>query len=131
MSTVLLDGNVLVAASMDAHVHHEPASAVISSGVGFATCPITQGTLVRVMVRHGWSADAAAEVLASLTGLETHTFWPDVVAYSADVLRGIQGHRQVTDAYLVALATHHGGRVVTVDRGLAATHPDQTELLEV
>jgi hypothetical protein len=34
------------------------------------------------------------------------------------------GHRQVTDAYLAALARHHGGRPVTFDKGLVALHPD-------
>jgi predicted nucleic acid-binding protein len=39
------------------------------------------------------------------------------------------GHRQVTDAYLVALARHHDGRLATFDRGLAALHDDAVELL--
>jgi len=29
------------------------------------------------------------------------------------------GHRQVTDAYLLGMAVHCGGRLVTLDRGLA------------
>lgn len=39
-------------------------------------------------------------------------------------------HRQVTDAYLVALATQHGGRIITVDKGLHALHPEQSEPLQ-
>jgi hypothetical protein len=34
------------------------------------------------------------------------------------------GHRQVTDAYLAALARQQGGRLVTFDAGLAVLHPD-------
>jgi predicted nucleic acid-binding protein len=30
----------------------------------------------------------------------------------------LRGHQPVTDAYLVALAHHHGGLVATFDRGL-------------
>ena len=36
-----------------------------------------------------------------------------------DHLAGVIGHRQVTDAYLVALARHHHGRLATLDKGLA------------
>ncbi len=39
-----------------------------------------------------------------------------------DHLAGAIGHRQVTDAYLVALARHHHGRLATLDKGLAALH---------
>ena len=39
------------------------------------------------------------------------------------------GHRQVADAYLVALARKHHGHVATLDRGLAALHADAAELI--
>ena len=35
-----------------------------------------------------------------------------------------QAQCQVTDAYLAALARHHGGKLVTFDSGLAALHAD-------
>jgi uncharacterized protein len=38
----------------------------------------------------------------------------------------VLGHRQVTDAYLAALARHHKGKLVSFDRGLAALHADVT-----
>ena len=31
-------------------------------------------------------------------------------------LTALAGHQQVTDAYLLALAAHHGGRLVTFDQ---------------
>jgi len=37
---------------------------------------------------------------------------------------GIVGHRQVTDAYLTLLARVHGGVLATMDKALAATHPE-------
>ena len=39
------------------------------------------------------------------------------------------GHRQVTDAYLAAPARKHGGRMATLDRGLAALHLDVADLI--
>jgi predicted nucleic acid-binding protein len=42
---------------------------------------------------------------------------------------GVIGHRQVTDADLIALAAEHGERLATLDRGLAALHGDKVILL--
>lgn len=51
-----------------------------------------------------------------------HQFWTDAIGYEADLLTAVLGHRQVTDAYLVALARHYGGRLATLDRGLEMLH---------
>ena len=55
---------------------------------------------------------------------EGYEFWPDDLTYADAPLGRIQGHKQVTDAYLVALAAHHGGKLATFDRALAAVHPE-------
>ena len=39
----------------------------------------------------------------------------------------VVGHRQVTDAYLLALAKTHGGKLATFDRGVAALLPAAKE----
>ncbi len=56
-----------------------------------------------------------------LIGLATPEFWPDDASYLDLPTRGINGHRQVTDAYLALLAAKHGGVLATMDRALAAT----------
>ena len=125
--TVLLDGNVLVALTDQSHIHHDVASAWFAADPApFATCPITQGTLLRMQLRLGAAPDirAALALLAALTAHPRHRFWPDVLGYDSIRLRGLVGHRQVTDAYLAALARHHQGRLATFDQGLAALHPD-------
>lgn len=127
VDTVLLDGNVLVALTDQAHIHHGAASDWFSAHPRlFATCPITQGTLLRMQLRLGAAADihAAFALLEALTAHPRHRFWPDVLGYGAIRLRGLVGHRQITDAYLAALARHHQGRLATFDQGLAALHPD-------
>ena len=53
----------------------------------------------------------------------------DEIRYDASVLVGVIGHRQVTDSYLAALARHFDGTLATLDRGLAALHPQTTELV--
>lgn len=132
--SLLLDGNVLVALIDRAHVHHDAAVRWFGGYAGsFATCPITQGTLMRLLLRFGAAPDAhsAASVLRALGEHPRHTFWPDVLGYAQIGWAGVLGHRQVTDRYLVALARHHGGRVATFDRGLAALHPEDALLIDV
>lgn len=122
----LLDGNLLYALVDESHVHHGAARAWFAGHAdGFATCPITQGTLLRLAMRLGErSADDALAVLGALTAHPRHHFWPDAVSYAQVRWHGVMGHRQVTDAYLAALARHHRGRLASFDRGLVALHPD-------
>jgi toxin-antitoxin system PIN domain toxin len=122
----LLDGNVLVALMSADHVHHAAAVRWFASTSGpFATCPITQGTLLRMLMRLAdLSIDAALAVLAQVEAHPRHRFWPDALSYGDVVWRGVMGHRQVTDAYLAALARRHRGKLVTFDRGLAVLHAD-------
>lgn len=130
----LLDGNVLVALSDAAHVHHAAAVRWFKSGeTPFATCPITQGTLLRMLMQFNAVADisGAASFLLQMTAHPRHRFWPDDLPYSAVAWKGVLGQRQITDAYLAALARRHDGRLVTLDRGLAALHEDVATLVEV
>lgn len=122
----LLDGNVLVALVGDTHIHHAAAQRWFASQrQPFATCPITQGTLIRLLMSLGdLRAEEATQVLAGLTAHPRHRFWPDSIGYDAVTWVGVMGHRQVTDAYLAALARHHQGRLVTFDGGLASLHSD-------
>jgi toxin-antitoxin system PIN domain toxin len=122
----LLDGNVLVALVNLTHVHHAAAQRwFISSSCPFATCPITQGTLLRLLLRLGEvTPETALEVLTRLAAHARHRFWPDALGYAEISWRGVLGHRQVTDAYLAALARHHKGKLVSFDRGLVALHTD-------
>lgn len=128
----LLDGNVLVALADSAHVHHDAAVKWFASvAAPFATCPITQGTLIRMLLQFNAVADVAEAVrfLDRFTAHPNHRFWPDSLAYADISWHGVLGHRQVTDAYLSALARHRGGRIATFDKGLAALHADTAELL--
>ena len=125
MTAVLADGNVLIALTVRDHIHHRQAAEwFLGLDHQFATCPMTQGTLLRLLVRQGVGAGGALAILQKIVSLPEHVFWPDEIGYDASTLAGVIGHRQVTDAYLAALATHFGGRVATLDKGLAALHPD-------
>lgn len=126
----LLDSKVLIALMVDDHVHNVPASRWFAGTSGtIATCPVTQGALIRHLVRRGLSADRARSVLLEITSHRRHEFWADDVSYLDVALIGVLGHRQVTDAYLAQLALRRGARVVTFDRGLAHLRSGVTELV--
>ena len=128
--TVLLDANVLIALLVTDHVHH-PSAETWLLGVtdGFATCPITQGSLIRLLVREGQTAEAVRSLLRGLAADERHEFWPDDVSYADVPTAGIIGHRQVTDAYLAQLARSRASRLATFDHALAKIHADAADLV--
>jgi predicted nucleic acid-binding protein len=103
--TVLPDANVHIAMLVDDHVHHGAAENWFAGISGnFATCPVTQGSLVRLLIREGQSAATAQAVLGGAAGDARHEFWPDDAGYAHVPIQGIIGHRQVTGAYLAQLA---------------------------
>jgi predicted nucleic acid-binding protein len=96
---------------VDDHVHHVAAENWFVGLSGyFATCPVTQGSLMRLLIREGQSAVTAQAVLNGATADTRNEFWPDDVDYTDVPIQGIIGHRQVTDAYLAQLARARGSR---------------------
>ncbi len=120
----LLDANVLIALATPEHSQNARAAAWFRKGYRFATCPITQGALVRFHLRAGTgaTAESAKQLLESISALPRHEFWPDDVSYLDMPTTGIIGYRQVTDAYLALLARRHAGSLATMDQALAAVH---------
>ncbi len=127
--TTLLDANVLIALVVADHVHHESAEEWLASTPRFATCPITESSLVRLLIREGQTAETAQALIAEISADERHEFWRDQVSYRAVDMKGVIGHRQVTDAYLAQLAREQGGRLATFDQGMAQLHSDVVELI--
>jgi toxin-antitoxin system PIN domain toxin len=128
--TVLLDANVLIALLVDDHVHHAAAENWFAGLDGtFATCPVTQGSLLRLLIREGQPAATARAILAGTTAHPQHEFWPDDLPYTDVPVQGIIGHRQVTDAYLAQLARARGARLATFDQAMATLHADVAALV--
>ncbi|MEI7715774.1 MAG: TA system VapC family ribonuclease toxin [Mycobacterium sp.] len=128
--TILLDSNVLVSLVVADHIYHDPAETWLAAAQeAFATCPITQGSLVRRSARHGQPAATAGVIVDSIMGDPRHEFCPDSVSFASVQLAGVVSHRQVTATYLVQLARAHHGRLATFDRGLAQLHSDVAELV--
>ncbi len=123
----LLDVNVLIALLDAAHVHHRVARTWLEANIeaGWASCPLTQNGCIRIMSQPGYpGAQAPAAVaarLAEAAATQWHEFWPDDLnSLETGVLDWSQvlSSRQLTDAYLLALAVKHGGRLVTLDRAV-------------
>jgi uncharacterized protein len=131
--TWLLDGNLLVALRIDTHVDHEAAHSWFGQHDydRFATCPLTQGTLLRVHMRLAWddSASAAWEALREISEHPRHEFWADNFSYLEVSNRFLQGPAQVTDAWLAELARRRKGRLATFDKALVALHKDVAVLV--
>ena len=124
----LLDVNLLVALFDPAHCHHDPAHDWVGAhrGYGWATCPLTENGLVRVLANpvypgRGTTVRDAIDRLERFRASGDHTFWADSVTLRDGerfLPRHIGGHRQLTDGYLLALAVENGGRLATFDRGI-------------
>ena len=127
MSRALLDVNVLIALLDRDHTDHQLAQNWIRAEIthGWASCAITENGFVRVVSQPGYpspvSPNEAIERLEAATTTSHHEFWPCSVSL-LDATRidrsRVHGPRQVTDAYLLALAVEHGGRFVTFDRSI-------------
>lgn len=128
--TVLLDSSVLIALNVGDHTMNEAATKWFEvTDEKFATCAITQGALVRHLVRNQWEAVDAVSLISLISNSPRHEFWPDDVSFAQVSVRGVIGHRQVTDAYLAQLSRHHGGRLATFDKGMVALHKDVVEVV--
>lgn len=124
----LLDVNVLIALLDAEHLHHEQAMRWLRDNIrnGWTTCPITQNGCLRIMAQPAYPNPLpAAQVAARLreaTETQHHQFWADDIsllnAGIADWQRVI-GPRQITDVYLLSLATRRNGRFVTFDARIA------------
>jgi len=133
----LLDVNVLLALLDSDHVDHVRAGEWLDAAIdaGWASCPITENGFVRVISQPRYPSPVppaqAIELLAATRDSRHHAFWPcDVSLLDAQVVdrSRLHGPRQVTDAYLLALAVAHEGRFVTFDRSLALeTVPGATQ----
>jgi toxin-antitoxin system PIN domain toxin len=135
----LLDVNVLLALAWPNHQHHRVAHGWFrrSANRGWATCALTQLAFIRLSSNPAYTSSAvppqaAAALLGQLTSHPAHQY----LASSAEPARldyaRTLGHQQVMDAYLVSVAEHHHGRLITFDRRLAvhATEPDAVYVID-
>lgn len=141
MKVALLDVNVLIALLWPAHEHFEAAHDWFAArkGAPWASCPLTQLAFVRIVSNPSFSLDAlmpseAMRLLESNLAHPDHQFWPDDASLTDAVgplAERLQGHRQLTDVYLLGLARRRRGALASFDGGLRALASGGAPTLEI
>jgi len=134
MTTWLLDGNVLISLAWSGHMFHQRSSrwlVALPPGDQIATCPVTEGTLLRLHMQHGkdHTSKAAWHALERVRNYPRHTFWPENFSYTEIDPTRITGHRQITDSWLAELARRNGGKLATLDEAFHHLWPEFTCLI--
>lgn len=123
----LLDVNVLLALLDSDHVEHRSAREWLEAEVanGWASCGITQNGFVRIVSQPRYPspvtpAQAMARLAKAAAGVHHRFIESSVSILDATVVdpSRVLASRQVTDVYLLALATAHDLRLVTFDRSI-------------
>jgi uncharacterized protein len=125
----LLDVNLLISLAWPNHVHHAPARRWFAgrNGEPWATTPVTEAGFVRVSsnpsaIPTAVTPGEARALLGQIREVRGHVFLLDdvelVVGSERELAGRIVGHRQVTDAHLLALARRHGARLATIDHAV-------------
>lgn len=141
MTAFLLDVNILLALAWPNHVHFHAAQEWFDSNEpqGWATCTITQLGFIRLSSQSRLFDPAltptnARALLQSNIASPHHHYWSDItggVAHKVvdSIFEKVSGHAMVTDAYLIALAIAHGGKLATFDAQLGRHFPKDVVLL--
>ena len=126
--TMLLDVNLLFILHQPLHIDYKLVHRWFArrAGMPFATCPMTQSGMLRMLTQRIprldlFLMDEACQALQNLVQQPGHIFWPETSAYleaAKPLLARMQGHRQITDAYLLGLAIQNHGKLATLDRGI-------------
>ena len=129
MTRHLLDVNVVIAILDPLHIHHERAHRWFAARGADAwhTCPTVQNGVVRVVSHAKYPNSQATSVvvgsLMSLVAHPGHEFVPDSVSLLDGSVRSdrLLSSGQVTDTYLLHLASSHGARLATFDTRLVTS----------
>jgi uncharacterized protein len=138
----LLDVNVLIALTEEEHEHHDLVMKWFEATghKKWGICPFTETGFLRITSnpRIGFhTLEEASDLLARVATFPGYRFWPvsrGWTALTAPFSTRLFGHQQVTDAYLLGLAIHANGILVTLDKAIqylaGAEHSRHVLLLE-
>lgn len=122
----LLDVNVLIALFDPDHAFHRRAHHWWGrAGRKWASCPLTENGLIRIMASPQYSRVARfassdlGSRLEAFVAVTDHAFWPDTLSLRDRQrfdLRAVLSARQLTDVYLLGLATLQKACLVTFDQ---------------
>ena len=124
--TSLLDVNVLISLLDANHAHHQAVMGWFGQNNDrWASCPITQNGYLRIVTQDKYpnaiSIKEAIKTLSQAVSTPGHECLSDDISLLDQQLfahEHIQGPKQLTDIYLLALSVFHGARFVTLDEGV-------------
>ena len=122
----LLDINVLIALLDPDHAFHQRAHAWWGKhGHAWASCPLTENGLLRIMASAAYSITTRFMVsdiamrLSAFADNSDHAFWPDLLSIRDPHFfkhASILSSKHLTDLYLLALSVENHGCLVTFDQ---------------
>jgi uncharacterized protein len=129
---LLLDVNVWIALFDDAHVHNSLARALFAlPKLKIASCALVENGVLRVLNLPGYSPnrqfrapgfELVRQKMQMAFSDHDHEFWSEKTSLVQDDLvdwSRVFGHHQITDLYLLALASKYGGALVSFDHRIA------------
>lgn len=123
----LLDANVLIALFDNKNTSHKKVKhwfikSIQQPNYVWLSCAITQMACLRILSLPSYPADYSFQEIQQIfhhaINSTNHQFVSnDLNIVENEVInwRHLQGHRQLTDAYLLALAIHNNAKFVTLD----------------
>jgi uncharacterized protein len=124
------DVNVLIALFDPQHIAREKARAWHEAHYreGWATCPITENGLLRIVSQPKYGNPSTVSTLRTqlqkATASEFHQFWSDDVSLADSRLIDANApltSSMLTDVYLLMLAVKNKGRLVTLDSRISTS----------
>jgi len=135
----LLDANVLIAMAWPNHPFHSHARTwfLQHAATGWATCGLTETAFIRlsanpIVVGQAPRPPEAWRLLCDFRRYGAHQFLSDDRLDNGRwerVLNRCIGHKQVNDAWLVALAGSHDATLVTYDRPIQVLAEQPADVL--
>lgn len=123
----LIDVNLFYAFHIPPHTHYQRSQTWFRQHLSeqFATCSISEMGLIRLLMSNvdgiQYEYDEAVMAVEGFRKRPQHLYWsemPNLDKLIRPVAHRLQGHRQITDAYLLGLAAHHNAKLATLDKAL-------------
>ncbi len=138
----LLDTNVLIPLLWPLHTEQAKVRTWFTARAAksFATCSLTQAGFLRIttspaIIGERFALSDARELLLAFSKQPGHIFWPTMIDFfeaAAPFERRMHGPKQITDAYLLGIAKHHGGKLATLDKAVKSlAGPEFSDLVEL
>ena len=118
----LADANLLIASALPNHIYHSAALTWFAAKPRFATTPITELALIRVVTHknYGVSFSDAMTALEAIHQMPNRIFWAADIELNGNIFATAVPSGLTTDAYLLALAKKNAGKLATFDQGIKA-----------